>query len=227
MSELDDLKDRLATAAQILRWELADMWGHVSAKTPRGDTFVLLHLRPPVDRTLSENEILEYDFNGRLVDGRRDPPEEIFFYTCLYKAKADVGAVIHCHPPIAVSLIAGGKKIIPIHQHSLKFGKGVPMSPLALRYLGGGRRKGGQDHGRSLCSHDQRSWRVGNGRNDSGRLPQHGARGADGEDDRVGGKRGKDDSVSCGGGEEISIVGSGKSATTWNTAAASSGMELL
>ena len=129
MSELDDLKDRLATAAQILRWELADMWGHVSAKTPRGDTFVLLHLRPPFDHTLSENEILEYDFSGKLVAGRRDPPEEIFFYTCLYQSKADISAVIHCHPPIAVSLIAGGKKIIPIHQRSLKSGKGVPTSP--------------------------------------------------------------------------------------------------
>jgi ribulose-5-phosphate 4-epimerase/fuculose-1-phosphate aldolase len=129
MSELDDLKDRLATAAQILRWELADMWGHVSARTPRGDSFVLLHLRPPFDHSLSENEVLGYDLEGKLVAGRRDPPEEIFFYTCLYMAKPNVGAVIHCHPPVAVSLIAGGKKIIPIHQHSIKFGKGVPTSP--------------------------------------------------------------------------------------------------
>jgi len=59
----------------------------VSVKTPRVDTFILLHLRPPFDHTLSENEILEYDFDGKLVAGRRDPPEEIFFYTCLYKAK--------------------------------------------------------------------------------------------------------------------------------------------
>ena len=37
--------------------------------------------------------------------------------------------MIHCHPPVAVSLIATGKKIVPIHQHSIKFGKGVPVSP--------------------------------------------------------------------------------------------------
>ena len=39
MSEVDDLKEKLATAIQILRWELADMWGHVSCRTPRGDSF--------------------------------------------------------------------------------------------------------------------------------------------------------------------------------------------
>ena len=42
MSEVDDLKEKLATAIQILRWELADMWGHVSCRTPRGDIFSTL-----------------------------------------------------------------------------------------------------------------------------------------------------------------------------------------
>jgi len=129
MSAIDDLKDKLATAVQILRWELADMWGHVSVRTPRGDTFLVLHLRPPLDHAISENDVLEYDLEGNVIDGRRDPPEEIFFYTCLYKAKPDTGSVIHCHPPAAVSLVATGRKIVPIHQHSLKFGKGIPVSP--------------------------------------------------------------------------------------------------
>ena len=30
MSDNEELKDKLSTAVQILRWELADMWGHVS-----------------------------------------------------------------------------------------------------------------------------------------------------------------------------------------------------
>ena len=129
MSEVDDLKEKLATAIQILRWELADMWGHVSCRTPRGDSFLLLPLRPPLDHDIPEDDVLEFDMEGKLVSGRRDPPEEIFFYTCMYKAKKDAGAVIHCHPPVAVSLVATGKKIVPIHQHSIKFGKGIPTSP--------------------------------------------------------------------------------------------------
>jgi ribulose-5-phosphate 4-epimerase/fuculose-1-phosphate aldolase len=129
MNELDELKEKLATAIQILRWELADMWGHVSCRTPRGDSFLILPLRPPLDHGIREDDVLEFDMDGKLISGRRDPPEEIFFYTCAYKARADAGAVIHCHPPVAVSLVATGKKIVPIHQHSIKFGKGIPTSP--------------------------------------------------------------------------------------------------
>jgi 3,4-dihydroxyphthalate decarboxylase len=129
VSELDELKDRLATATEILRRELADMWGHVSCRTPRGDTFLLLPLRPPVDHSIPADDVLEFDLDGKKVSGSRDAPEEIFFYTTLYKAKKDAGSVIHCHPPAAVALVSTGKKIAPIHQHSIKFGKGVPTSP--------------------------------------------------------------------------------------------------
>ncbi|HEX2261249.1 MAG TPA: class II aldolase/adducin family protein, partial [Candidatus Binatia bacterium] len=93
MSEVDELKEKLATAIQILRWELADMWGHVSCRTPRGDGFLILPLRPPLDHGIPEDEVLEFDMDGKLISGRRDPPEEIFFYTCMYKAKKDAGAV--------------------------------------------------------------------------------------------------------------------------------------
>jgi ribulose-5-phosphate 4-epimerase/fuculose-1-phosphate aldolase len=129
MSDVDELKDKLATAVQILRWELADMWGHVSCRSPRGDSFLIMPMRPPFDPNLPDDEILEYDFDGKKISGRRDPPAEIFFFTSLFRKRPDTGAVIHCHPPVAVSLIATGKKIVPIHQHSIKFGKGVPVSP--------------------------------------------------------------------------------------------------
>ncbi len=129
MSEIDDLKDKLKTATQILRWELADMWGHVSCRTSRG-TFLILPLRPPIEEGIPEDDVLEFDLEGNLLGGKRDLPEEIFFFTTGYKARKNVGAMIHCHPPVAVSLVSTGKKIVPIHQHSIKFGsKGVPTSP--------------------------------------------------------------------------------------------------
>ena len=129
MDDPDELKDKLATAVQILQWELADMWGHISCRSPRGNSFLILPLRPPYDHTLPQDELLEYDLEGKLISGRRDPPAEIFFFTALYKAKKDAGAVIHCHPPAAVALVATGKKIVPIYQHAIKFGKHVPVSP--------------------------------------------------------------------------------------------------
>jgi hypothetical protein len=67
MSEVDELREKLATAIQILRWELADMWGHVSCRTSRGDSFLLLPLRPPLDQSLPENDVLEFDMDGNLI----------------------------------------------------------------------------------------------------------------------------------------------------------------
>ncbi|MBI2352518.1 MAG: hypothetical protein HYV00_13770, partial [Deltaproteobacteria bacterium] len=46
------LKNKMATAITVLRWELCDMWGHVSAKTPDGKHFLLQHLRPPMEPSI-------------------------------------------------------------------------------------------------------------------------------------------------------------------------------
>lgn len=127
--ETNDLKNKLSTACSILRWELCDMWGHASVKSPDGKRFLLLHLRPPMDPDISAEDVLEIDLEGNLLSGRRNKPDEIFFHTCAYKTKENVGAVIHCHPPMAVTLAATGRRIIPIYQHVAHFGRGVPVSP--------------------------------------------------------------------------------------------------
>jgi ribulose-5-phosphate 4-epimerase/fuculose-1-phosphate aldolase len=129
MNEIEELKRDLVTAAKILLWEVGDMWGHVSSKTPDGKRFLLLPLRPPVDSAIPDDNVLEYDLDGNLLAGKRDQPEEIFFYTSTYKAKKDIGSVIHVHPPVATSVVATGKKIIPMRHNGLKFGKGVPITP--------------------------------------------------------------------------------------------------
>ena len=127
--ETADLKNKLATSIAILAWELCDMWGHASAKTADGERFLLLHLRPPMDPGIPQDDVLEFDLDGNLLSGRRNPPDEMFFHLCPYKANKNIGAVIHCHPPMAISLIATGRRIIPIYQHAAHFGKGVPVSP--------------------------------------------------------------------------------------------------
>lgn len=129
-----ELKDRMSTAITILTWELADMWGHVSVRTADGKHFLLRHLRPPEDSGIPADDVLEFDLDGNLISGRRNPPDEMFFYICPYRAKKGLGAVIHCHPPMALALTAVGQKIVPIHQGSLKFGRGVPVAPWLYGY---------------------------------------------------------------------------------------------
>jgi ribulose-5-phosphate 4-epimerase/fuculose-1-phosphate aldolase len=122
------LKRKLTTAAEILTWELSDLWGHVSAKTADGERFFVKHLRPPAGANARAGDVLEFDLQGKKLSGNRDAPEEMFFHLCPYWSRKGIGAVIHCHPPMAISLVATGKKIIPIHQHSAIFGRAVPVS---------------------------------------------------------------------------------------------------
>jgi ribulose-5-phosphate 4-epimerase/fuculose-1-phosphate aldolase len=134
MSASQELKNKMSTACAILRWELANMWGHVSVRTPRGDGFSLMPIRRPVDPNIPADDLLEYDLDGKLTSGRRDAIDEIFFYSCPYQAKDEVGAVIHCHPEMATALAAVGKEIAPIHTSSARFEHGVGVTPFLYGY---------------------------------------------------------------------------------------------
>jgi L-fuculose-phosphate aldolase len=128
MSGAEELKEKMSISCAILKWELANMWGHVSVRRPDGSGFFLMPLREPVDPTIPADDLLEYDLEGKFLSGRRDPIDEIFFYSCPYSAREDVGAVIHCHPEMALALAAVGKKISPIHTSSVRFAKEVPVT---------------------------------------------------------------------------------------------------
>jgi L-fuculose-phosphate aldolase len=134
MSSTEEVKAKLSTAGAILRWELANMWGHVSVKTPDGKGFSLMPLREPVDPKIPEDDLLEYDLEGNFLSGRRDAIDEIFFYSCPYRSREEVGAVIHCHPEMTLALAAVGQKIQPIHTSSVRFEKGVPVTSFLYGY---------------------------------------------------------------------------------------------
>ena len=110
------------------------MWGHVSVRTVDGKGFSLMPIRCPVDPNIPADDLLEYDLDGKMVAGRRDAIDEIFFYSCPYRAKDDVGAVIHCHPEMAMALAAVGREIKPVHTSSVRFNAGVAVTPFLYGY---------------------------------------------------------------------------------------------
>jgi len=135
---LAELKDKISTTISILQWELADMLGHVSVRTPDRKHLLLRFLRAPIDPSIPEDDVLTFDYDGNYIAGRREPGRadrnvkgpglELFFHTYPYKAREDVGAVIHVHPMMVVALTTTGRKICAIH-HRHNFGKAVPVTP--------------------------------------------------------------------------------------------------
>jgi hypothetical protein len=87
MSATEEIKNKMSTACAILRWELSNMWGHVSVRAPSGGGFSLMPLREPVDVTIPSDDLLQYDLEGNFLSGRRDAIDEIFFYSCPYRAR--------------------------------------------------------------------------------------------------------------------------------------------
>lgn len=107
----DRTRRTVATACRILahRGLAEDVLGHISARTGPGR--MLVRCRGPREAGLlftSPQDVREVDLDG---DGDLDEwavPHELPIHTEVLRARPDVDAVVHCHPPsVLVAGIAG------------------------------------------------------------------------------------------------------------------------
>jgi ribulose-5-phosphate 4-epimerase/fuculose-1-phosphate aldolase len=126
--DLETLKHQVSFGARSLQRKLNDIWGHVSARLPAAsgqEGFVLAHLRIPF-KPAPPDELYCFDYQGRLLEGKGQVPWEIPLYTNIYRARPDVGSIVHAHPPLTIALGISGETIRPVHQLSACFAAGVP-----------------------------------------------------------------------------------------------------
>jgi ribulose-5-phosphate 4-epimerase/fuculose-1-phosphate aldolase len=89
--------------------------GHVSVRT--GDDEVLVRGRGPQERGLAFTTA--DDVRSVPFAGRRDPvgwssPNELPIHTSVLRARPDVTAVVHAHPPAVVTTTLVGQPLLPI-----------------------------------------------------------------------------------------------------------------
>jgi ribulose-5-phosphate 4-epimerase/fuculose-1-phosphate aldolase len=125
MESLDALRADVATANLILeRLGLSHAFGHASARVPGTNTFLLPTRRSP---GLAEaSSLLQIDTEGRIVAGDGEPNSEFWIHARLYAARADVGGVVHAHPPACVCLTQVGEPHRVVHNQGGIFAEGVP-----------------------------------------------------------------------------------------------------
>jgi L-fuculose-phosphate aldolase len=131
-----DLADDVLFGARILLRELEDIYGHVSGRLPpetkrEGLFFARMRIAP---EPLDPDEVMELDFSCRPVRGTQHVSGETFIHTEIYKARPDVGGVVHAHPLHAVTLSATDRKLHTFHPPSIPFGDGVPTFRSNLIY---------------------------------------------------------------------------------------------
>jgi ribulose-5-phosphate 4-epimerase/fuculose-1-phosphate aldolase len=109
---MSDLRTTVATACRILAQQglAADVLGHVSVRLDAER--ILLRCRGPQDRGLLftvADDIREVGIDGRGdLDGGYALPNEFPIHTELFRARADVNAVVHAHPrDVMIADLAG------------------------------------------------------------------------------------------------------------------------
>jgi L-fuculose-phosphate aldolase len=129
-----EIKRRVALANRIayeegLREEFGNEFsGHISVR--EGDKVIMpghLHDLGMGLRDITVNDIIVVDMEGKLVEGTRDPVEEVVIHTSIYRAREEVNSVLHLHPPAAVALASTDSTLLPISIRAAYFAEGIPV----------------------------------------------------------------------------------------------------
>ncbi|MBI2165073.1 MAG: class II aldolase/adducin family protein [Chloroflexi bacterium] len=107
----------LETAREMLRLGLvAGSSGNVSLQLPEEGGKGLLAITPSQKPyvELQPQDIVVIDHEAEPVEGELVPSSESLLHIAVYRARADVGAVIHTHPVFASVLAVAGLELPPI-----------------------------------------------------------------------------------------------------------------
>ena len=86
--------------------------GNVSTRTAKG--FLITPAGKPYE-LLKPADLVELDQTGKVLRGKLRPSSEWRFHASIYKARADVDAIIHNHSPRATALSCARKGIPAFH----------------------------------------------------------------------------------------------------------------
>ncbi len=129
MSETLEQKQQIVRCIRMLeRSDIIDYNGHASVRI--GEDRMLINIGSCQRSRLTVDDICTIDFDGDLIEGNGKPPLEFHLHAGIYKARADVGAVIHAHPNWSTILSTAGREYLPVYaQGSLVYPLPVLDSP--------------------------------------------------------------------------------------------------
>jgi HCOMODA/2-hydroxy-3-carboxy-muconic semialdehyde decarboxylase len=121
------VQDLVAANRILYRQGVVDGYGHVSVRHPaRPDRFLIAEAKAP--GRVTADDIMEFDLDGNAIDRRgRAIYQERFIHSEVYKARADVNAVIHSHSPTVVPFSVTQVPLRPIHNTASFLAPDVPV----------------------------------------------------------------------------------------------------
>jgi L-fuculose-phosphate aldolase len=126
------LKQQLVEAIRMLaRAEIVDHSGHGSARRDDGSFYI--NSAASTRGALTTDDIVAVNLDGNLVEGSARPPFEFHIHSEIYRARADVGAVLHTHPRWSTFLTMVGATYRAVYAQGALLA-GIPLvdSPLSV-----------------------------------------------------------------------------------------------
>jgi HCOMODA/2-hydroxy-3-carboxy-muconic semialdehyde decarboxylase len=120
-----DLVTTLVVANRILyRQGIVDGFGHVSARDPSGPERFLLS-RSLAPGQVTRADVMTFDLDGNPQNGDARPPYlERFIHGEIYRARPDVGSIVHSHSPSVIPFGATRQALKPLYHMSSFIGEG-------------------------------------------------------------------------------------------------------
>jgi ribulose-5-phosphate 4-epimerase/fuculose-1-phosphate aldolase len=127
MSSTDVLLEKALKAWRFLyRRGFIEGFGHISFRVPDSDQFMLT--RHSLGLQADAEDFLLVDLKGRKLAGRGDMPGEYPIHLEIFKARPDIGSIVHYHGMYSTAFTSG-QTLKPIHLMGTLFHDGVPTYP--------------------------------------------------------------------------------------------------
>jgi len=131
---LEKLKDELVQLHLELPKNNLVMWtgGNVSARDPESGLVVIKPSGMRYEELRPEHMVV-IDLQGKIVEGGLKPSSDTYSHLYIYRARPDVGGVVHTHSRYATAFAAVGKSIpCVLTAMADEFGGPIPCGGFAL-----------------------------------------------------------------------------------------------
>ena len=132
MTDLATAKQQLVDCIRMLeRSDIIDYNGHASIRV--APDRMLINIGSCQRARLTVADICLIDMEGQVIEGQGQPPLEFHLHAGIYRARADISAVVHAHPKWSTYLTMVGQPYLPVYaQGSLLYPMPVLDSPNSI-----------------------------------------------------------------------------------------------
>ncbi|HZO46346.1 MAG TPA: class II aldolase/adducin family protein [Xanthobacteraceae bacterium] len=116
-----------AATRMLVAERILDYSGHISVRIPGKDAFVI-QIGSNSRAEVGPEQMLVVDFDGKVLEGERQPPSEIPIHIEILKARPDVQAILHSHMELAIAFtMMEGVTLQPMRARASRWKSGIPI----------------------------------------------------------------------------------------------------